>query len=151
MTAAIPRPDPVDADDAAFWAALREGELRIQRCAACGAFRHPPRPSCARCGSTERAWVAASGTGEVWSFTVIHPPTLPAFADRTPYGAVVVRLDEGVFLVSALLDCPIDELAVGTRVELVITEVDVDLAIPLFRRVERESGGGSTRRRPPTS
>jgi uncharacterized OB-fold protein len=132
---AIPRPDPADADDAAFWAALRAGALRIQRCTACGAFRHPPRPRCARCGSAAREWVAASGTGEVWSFTVIHPPTLPAFADRTPYGAVVVRLDEGVFLVSALVDCPNDELAVGTRVEVAITEVDADLALPLFRRV----------------
>ncbi|MDQ1481126.1 MAG: hypothetical protein QOI44_1987, partial [Actinomycetota bacterium] len=29
MNSAIPRPDPTDADDAAFWAALRDGELRI--------------------------------------------------------------------------------------------------------------------------
>ena len=71
----------------------------------------------------------------MWSFTVIHPPTLPAFADRTPYGAVVVRLDEGVFLVSALVDCPIEELAVGARVEVAVREVDTDLALPLFRRV----------------
>jgi uncharacterized OB-fold protein len=132
---AIPRPDPVAADEAAFWAALRGGELRIQRCVACGAFRHPPRPRCARCGSAEREWAAASGAGEVWSFTVIHPPTLAAFADRTPYGAVVVRLDEGVFLVSALVDCPIEELAVGTRVDLAIAAVDADLALPRFRRV----------------
>jgi uncharacterized OB-fold protein len=135
MSDPIPRPDPANADDAGFWAALRAGELRIQRCAACSAFRHPPKPACARCGSTDRAWVAATGAGEVWSFTVIHPPTLPAFAGRTPYGAVVVRLDEGVFLVSALVDCPIEELAVGTRVEVEITEVDTDLALPLFRRV----------------
>jgi len=135
MTAAIPRPDPTDADDAAFWAALRDGELRIQRCAACGAFRHPPRPRCARCGSVEREWGAASGAGEVWSFTVIHAPTLPAFADRTPYGAVVVRLEEGVFLVSTLVDCPIEELTVGARVEVAITEMDTGLALPLFRRV----------------
>jgi len=76
----------------------------------------------------------------VWSFTVIHPPTLPAFADRTPYNAVVVRLDEGVFLVSNLIECPIAELAVGVRVELALTRVvagsdtDDDLVLPLFRR-----------------
>jgi uncharacterized protein len=134
----IPRPEPTNADDAQFWSALRDGELRIQRCAACHAFRHPPTPGCAHCGATAREWVTASGTGEVWSFTIIHPPTLPAFADRTPYGAVVVRLDEGVFLVSALVDCPIEDLAVGTRVELAITTVDEDFALPLFRR-SRES------------
>ena len=129
----IPRPEPVSADDAHFWSGLRERELRIQRCAACRTFRHPPAPMCARCGATDREWVVTAGTGEVWSFTIIHPPTLPAFADRTPYGAVVVRLDEGVFLVSTLLDCPIEDLAVGVRVELAITAVDDDLELPLFR------------------
>jgi hypothetical protein len=131
--APVPRPDPANADDAAFWAALRDGELRIQRCAACGVFRHPPRPVCAQCGADESVWETVSGAGEVWSFTVVHPPTLPAFADRTPYGAVVVRLDEGVFLVSNLVDCPVDEITVGARVELVLSAVADDLVLPLFR------------------
>jgi uncharacterized OB-fold protein len=131
----IPRPDPTDEDDARFWASLRAGELRIQRCAACRAFRHPPRPVCAHCGARESEWPIVSGAGEVWSFTVVHPPTLPAFAERTPYGAVVVRLDEGVFLVSNLGDCPVAELAVGVRVELVLTRVDDELTLPLFRRL----------------
>ena len=140
----VPVPDPANEDDAQFWAALREGELRIQRCEACGTLRHPPRPVCAQCGSTARGWHAARGTGEVWSFTVVHPPTLPAFADRTPYGAVVVRLDEGVFLVSNLIDCPFADLAVGTRVQVVLTtiadakiaadpEAGGDLVLPYFR------------------
>lgn len=128
-----PRPDPQNADGARFWTALGEGELRIQRCTACAAFRYPPRPVCAQCGSRDSEWVAVAGTGEVWSFTVIHPPTLPAFADRTPYAAVVVRLDEGVFLVSNLLDCALDEIAVGARVELAITEVEEGLFLPMFR------------------
>jgi uncharacterized protein len=130
---AHPRPDPQNDDDARFWSALREGELRIQRCTACHTFRHPPRPVCARCGARESTTVPVEGRGEVWSFTVIHPPTLPAFAGRTPYAAVVVRLDEGVFLVGNLLDCPADEVIVGTRVELAITEVEDGLFLPLFR------------------
>ena len=136
----IPRPDPVHEDDARFWSSLREGELRIQRCAACATPRHPPRPVCARCGATGREWTVSAGTGEVWSFTVVHPPTLPAFADRTPYGAVVVRLDEGVFLVSNLVDCAVADLAVGMRVELALTKVAAgtdaggDFVLPLFRR-----------------
>jgi len=137
----IPVPDPANADDARFWDALRAGELRIQRCTACGAFRHPPRPVCAQCGRLASDWPVVAGTGEVWSFTIVHPPTLPAFADRVPYGAVVVRLDEGVFLVSNLVDCEVDELAVGQRVELALTrvaadpEVGGDFVLPLFRRL----------------
>jgi len=135
----ISRPDPANADDACFWDALRAGELRIQRCPACGAFRHPPRPVCAQCGATESDWPVVAGTGEVWSFTIVHTPTLPAFTARVPYGAVVVRLDEGVFLVSNVVDCPVDELAVGQRVELAPTRVAADpeaggdFVLPLFR------------------
>jgi uncharacterized OB-fold protein len=134
------RPDPTDRDDVQFWAALQNGALCIQRCASCATLRHPPRPLCAQCGGTRHEWRPVLGVGEVWSFTVIYPPTLPAFADRTPYNAVVVRLDEGVFLVSNLIECPNSELAVGLRVELALTRVvagsdaDDDLVLPLFRR-----------------
>jgi len=130
---AVPRPTPVG-DDAQFWAGLRDGRLLLQRCEDCGALRHPPRPACARCGSTASTWSPAAGTGEVWSFTVIHGPTLPEFVERTPYGAVVVRLDEGVFLVSNLVDCPIDELAVGVAVTFAPTRIDDELTLPTFRR-----------------
>ena len=135
MSAPYPRPAPTAADDARFWAFIAAGELRLQRCTECRTFRHPPRPVCAECGARASEWIASPGHGEVWSFTMIHPPTLPAFSARTPYGAVVVRLDEGVFLVSNLIDCPVDDLAVGMRVELAITTVDDRLALPLFRRV----------------
>jgi len=134
MTVPIPRPDPASAAEAEFWSFLRAGELRLQVCASCGTFRHPPRPTCAVCGSSDAEWRVAAGRGEVWTFTVIHPPTLPAFSASTPYGAVVVRLDEGVFMVSNVIDCSVEELAVGQRVALAITVVDDDLALPLFRR-----------------
>jgi chromosome partitioning protein len=39
------------------------------------------------------------------SWTICHPPVLPGYADRPPYTAVVVRLDEGVFLVSNRVHC----------------------------------------------
>jgi uncharacterized OB-fold protein len=134
VSAPYPRPDPVAGDDVVFWEHVARGELHLQRCTTCAAFRHPPRPVCAQCGSNASEWVRASGRGEVWTFTVVHPPTLPAFADRVPYGAVVVRLDEGVFMVSNLVDCPVEELAVGARVEVAITEVDGGVRLPLFRR-----------------
>ena len=130
MSAPYPRPDPTGADDARFWSFVDGGELRVQRCVDCGAYRHPPRPTCARCGSSASDWVAASGHGEVWATTIIHPPTLPAFTARTPYNAVVVRLDEGVFMVGNVV---VGDAVVGASVEVVITEVEDGLRLPLFR------------------
>jgi uncharacterized OB-fold protein len=132
MSAGYPHPDPVRAEEAQFWAYVADGEMRIQRCTACGTYRHPPRPLCAACGSTAVEWVAVAGRGEVWARTTIHPPTLPAFAARTPYGAVVVRLDEGVFMVSNIVDRPAEDVAIGMRVQLAVTEVEPGFQLPLF-------------------
>lgn len=136
MSAGHPRPDPVGADDARFWSYVTGGELRIQRCGDCRTPRHPPQPLCAACGSTLTDWVVASGRGEVWARTIIHPPTLPAFASRTPYGAVVVRLEEGVFVVSNVVDRDPEAVPVGMPVQLSIVEVEPGLRLPLFRAAE---------------
>lgn len=133
MSTTHPRPDPVAPDDARFWAFVAAGELHLQRCGACGTPRHPPRSVCAVCGSAAQEWVPASGRGEIWAATTIYPPTLPAFTARTPYGAVVVRLEEGVFLVGNLVNAPPEVVVIGMAVEVAITEVEPGLRLPLFR------------------
>ncbi|HUI27753.1 MAG TPA: OB-fold domain-containing protein, partial [Candidatus Kryptonia bacterium] len=93
----IPVPNP---DNAGFWEGCRNRELRLQRCRGCGTVRHPPRPMCPQCTSTEYEWMRASGRGTIYSFTIVHGPTLPVFQARAPYNVVVVQLDEGPYLVS---------------------------------------------------
>ena len=61
-----PQP-PINRDNAFFWEGVEAGELRIQRCGNCGRLRHPPRPMCGSCRSTEWDTVTASGRGEVYS------------------------------------------------------------------------------------
>ena len=133
MSAPMPRPAPVDPQEAQFWSFVAAGELRFQQCSACRTFRHPPRPVCAQCGSPAFDWVRVSGLGEVWACTTIYPPTLPAFADRTPYNAVVVRLEEGVFMVSNIVDPAVE---IGVPVEVAITEVEPGFWLPLFRTTD---------------
>jgi uncharacterized OB-fold protein len=123
-----PRPAAVG-DAAEFWSWMRAGEFRLQHCDECGRFRHPPQPSCPSCGSHGRSWQSSDGLGEVWSTTTIHPPVLAAFADRVPYRAIVVRLDEGVFIVTNPVDDA--ELPIGTRVEVRLQPIDDDLVLPL--------------------
>ena len=87
-------PDLEDPDGAPFWEGTARGELRVQTCASCGAWRMPPRPMCPVCRSLEAVWVTTSGRGTIWSFIVPHPPLLPAYAALAPYNAIVVALDE---------------------------------------------------------
>ena len=94
MLAGWPLPVTDDPVDAGFWSAARRGELVVQACGPCGHRVLPPRPMCPRCRSVERVWEPVSGRGTIWSWTVAHPPLLPAFMPVAPYAVIVVALDE---------------------------------------------------------
>jgi uncharacterized OB-fold protein len=129
----LPRPQPDD-DARPFWDYTRTGELRVQRCAACGALRHPPRPMCARCHSLDVEWAPVSGRGTVFSYVVTHQPVHPALADRVPFATVLVELEEGPRLTSNLVDVPPGEITIGMPVEVVFERLDDEVTLPLFRR-----------------
>ena len=83
-----------DEESEGFWEGTAAGELRMQECGSCGVLRFPPRVMCPECQSTERTWRAVSGRGTVWSFVVVHPPVLPAYAPYVPFPVVTVTLAE---------------------------------------------------------
>jgi uncharacterized OB-fold protein len=132
--APIPTPVP-NADNAGFWEGCRGRELRLQCCARCGSIRHPPRPMCPQCQSFEYAWQRASGRGTVYTYTIVHGPTLPAFQSQIPYNVVVVRLEEGPFMVSHLVGCAADRIAIGMPVEVVFADIGDAVTLPKFRPV----------------
>ena len=68
-----------------FYEHCRNGELRFQRCTACGRWRHVPRNSCAGCGSWSWEWTPSSGRARVFSWTVVRRPMHPDFAEDVPY------------------------------------------------------------------
>src|SRR3954468_9859935 len=130
MTTPHPRPAP-DPDTAPFWTACRDHRLVLQRCGRCSTWRFPPRPVCPLCTSTDVTWREASGRGLVHSYTICHPPVLPAFAERTPYAVIVVELDEGPYIVSNLLDA---DPEIGQPVRVTFVDVDSELTLPQFVR-----------------
>lgn len=130
---AIPRP-VANFDNAGFWDGCRQHELRLQRCRACRAYRHQPRPMCPQCNSLEYEWMRASGRGTVYTFTIVHGPTLPAFQRNAPYNVVVVQLEEGPFMVSNLVDCAAEHIRIGMAVEVVFEDVTETISLPKFRR-----------------
>ena len=87
------RPVPaMDRDSRPWWQALAEHRLLLPRCAACGAWRWPPREMCGRCGSFEWTWEPASGRGTVASWIVNHHTF--SVDIPSPYVVLTVRLDE---------------------------------------------------------
>lgn len=117
MATQRPVPTP-DHESAEFWRRVASHALALQRCLACRAFRFYPRALCPECLSDRAEWVAASGRGTVYSFTVCHRPASEAFAAATPYIVALVDLAEGVRLLTNLVDCAPTEARVGMPVTL---------------------------------
>lgn len=117
-----------------FYAWCRDRELRFQRCTGCGRYRHVPREICAHCSSMEWEWARSSGRGTVFTWTEVVRALHPAFVAATPYAPVVVEMEEGVRLLSRVVDCPPGELAIGMPVELDFQQVSDGLTLPVFRR-----------------
>jgi uncharacterized OB-fold protein len=122
-------PSPVG-PNAEFYAYLGRGELRLQRCAACGAWRHPPRHRCAACGALAATWERASGRGRVFTWTVTHRPVDPAF--ETPYAVVVVELDEGPRLVGNVRGIALSDLVLDLPVAVEIEPVSEAVGLLWF-------------------
>jgi hypothetical protein len=117
--------------NAEFYAFLARGELRLQRCSACGAWRHPPRHRCAACGSLDASWEPASRRGRVFTWTVTHRPVDPAFTP--PYAVVVVELDEGPRLVGNLRGLDPADLALDLPVVVEIEPAGDAVGLLWFR------------------
>lgn len=117
-----------------FYDWCKRHELRFQRCADCGAWRHVPREMCAECSSWKWEWAKSSGHGKVFTWTVVARALHPAFQHDTPYAPVVVEMDEGVRLLSAVTDCTPDQLQIGMAVEVTFDDVTPEITLPRFRR-----------------
>ena len=122
-------------DNAPFWQGCREHRLMLPTCRACGKPHLPPGPVCPFCFSTDMVWQAASGRGQISSWTIVHKAWFPAFKDETPYNVVQVELDEGPRLTSHIVGAGEQKLQIGQRVEVVFNDIDDELTLHGFRIV----------------
>ena len=118
-----------------FYGWCQQRELRFQRCTDCGTWRHVPREMCAECGSFNAEWAKSSGHGTLFTWTTVVRALHPAFQQDTPYAPVVIEMDEGVRLLSTVIDCPPEQLQIGMPVEVVFEAVTPEITLPKFRRV----------------
>lgn len=116
-----------------FWEGCKRHELLIQRCKDCSTYRHYPRPMCPNCGSWNVEWAKVSGKGKVYTYIVAHRPFHPAFSGDIPYAVVIVELEEGVRMVSNVVDCKPEDIYIGMPVEVVFDDVTEEVTLPRFQ------------------
>ena len=104
--------------DAVFQSHLAQGEFRIQQCDGCARHVFYPRVLCPHCGSTQLCWRAASGIGTVHACSVVmgKPGT------NSDYAVVLVDLQEGVRMMSHVVDCDPHAVKIGMPLKARIVE-----------------------------
>ena len=78
----------------------------------------------------------ASGRGRVYTFTVTHQNQAPGFRDELPYVMAYVELDEGPRILTNIINTPPGEVKIDLPVEVVFEDIDENLAIPKFQRIQ---------------
>lgn len=118
MTIEPTRIETASGPDAAYQEFLAQGEFRIQQCDACARHVFYPRVLCPHCGSTQLGCRMASGNGVVYACSVImgKPGT------DSDYAVVLVDLQEGVRLMSHVVDCDQHAVTIGMPVSARIIE-----------------------------
>ncbi len=131
--AAMLRPAPrVTPETKAYWQAMHDGKLMLSECEACGKRSHPPQGICAFCWGGKVKPRFASGRGTLNSFSIIRQTSDPSFKGRVPYVLAYVDLDEGVSLVSNVVQCDIDRLKIGMKLKAVFEQTSEDTGAVLF-------------------
>jgi uncharacterized protein len=109
----------------AFWEATAAGRLLIKRCTACGESHYYPRSICPFCGSDRTEWRDASGRGTVYTYSVMRRAPVP-------YAIAYVTLEEGVSMMTNIVDCDLDAIRIGQKVRVVFKPTEGGPPVPMF-------------------
>lgn len=124
---------PIDPWTAPYWAAAREHRLLIQQCSVCGQHIFYPRRNCPFCFADEVAWVEASGRGKIVSFSIVQNNAPSAFVADMPFVISIVRLDEGVQMMTNIVECDLDALHCEMPVTVTFEKLTETVTLPKFK------------------
>ncbi len=92
-----------------------ETGLTLLRCKNCGTLSIPPKYSCPNCPDGILEEYAASGLGEVYSFTTIHVAP-EAFKNQAPYDIALIQLKEGARVTARMKNPQNAAFTIGSKV-----------------------------------
>lgn len=109
-----------------FRQGLEAGKFMTTRCAVCGKLTFPPKQYCPDCWSGDMKWTELTGRGILYARTTIHAAATQ-FRDEVPYSVGIVDLEEGIRLVTGLIDDPV-RMENDTAIMVVILSYDDGLS-----------------------
>lgn len=114
---------------ARFWREIPQRYNIIgNKCGSCERVFFPPREACPHCrrksfGKMED--IKLRGKGEIVTYTIIHVGP-EAFEKQVPYPIAIIKLEEGPQITAQIVDCNIDEVKIGMKVENTFRRIQED-------------------------
>jgi uncharacterized OB-fold protein len=112
--------------DEPYFQAAAEGKLMLKKCSACGEVHHYPRALCPFCFSDKVEWTQAKGTGVIYTYSVTRR------GGPVPYCIAYVTLDEGVKMMTNIVDTDLDTIKIGQKVKVVFKKSENGTSVPMF-------------------
>lgn len=116
-----------------FWDAAKEEKLTFQQCQDCGKNIFYPRIACPHCFSDNLSWEEASGNGTIYSYTVVENNSPSAFAEDIPYVVAIIKLEEGIQMLSNIVNCDPYSVQCDMPVKVVFEELNEAFKLPKFQ------------------
>jgi uncharacterized OB-fold protein len=112
------RPAPIQLNfSKPFWDGANDKKLMLQYCPKAGKYQFYPRPVSVYTGSRDLEWREASGRGRIYSFSLSYKAP-PPFKDVKPYVVATVELEEGVRILTNIINCDPKTLKIDMPVRL---------------------------------
>lgn len=119
-----------------FWNWCAEGELRLQRCSACGQYSWPPLEACEHCGVGEFTWERMSGRGKIASWATFERDYYGGILP-IPWDTILVELEEGPMFLSNPRGFTWRDIEIGMPVTLAFVECEDSAGtfnLPVFEK-----------------
>lgn len=129
------KPIPViDADSKQFWEGCNKEQLLIQHCGDCHQYIYYPRIVCPNCMSSNISWHESSGRGKVYSYTIVRFGP-PGFNEDVPFISALVELEEGVRMITNIVNCDVEDVTCDMPVEVTFEQRDT-VKLPVFKPID---------------
>jgi len=121
-----------DGDSLEFWKGTEHGMLVVHACRGCGHRQLDSPRRCQACQSGDLYLETVSGDGVIYSFTIVRRAPAKSLEDRVPYVLALITLSSGVRMVSNVVNCDPDSVAIGMPVKVVFERISEEINLPVF-------------------
>ena len=114
---------------ARFWREIPQRYNLIgNKCGSCDKVFFPPREACPYCRRKsigKMNEIKLKGTGKIITYSIIHVGP-EAFEEQVPYPVAIIELDEGPRITAQIVDCNLDDIKIGMKVESTFRRIQED-------------------------